>query len=169
MDAEEEEHKDVYAHFGLAAYWIQCLETSLINLLLCNGRVRGTIPTAKEFDQLDESLRNGTTLGGLIKMARHECELPDMTESVITLALQKRNFLIHHFFRERAMEWVTPQGRARMVAELEDAQRILRVADHLATILYQALLKIVGITAESVAKEVERLKQERKDADSRAA
>jgi hypothetical protein len=53
MDADDEEHKDVFAHFGLAAFRVQCLETLLINVLLLDARLAGTAPTVADVESLE--------------------------------------------------------------------------------------------------------------------
>jgi hypothetical protein len=167
MDMEEEDCKDIYAQVGLAVYWVQCLETTLTNILLFNGRIRGTAPTEQDLDDLEASLQKQKTLGGLIKQVQTEAKLPETAEALINEALRKRNFLIHHFFRERAYEWVTAAGRARMRAELQETQAILRTADQTATLLCMALAKLLGITPEWINAEAERMKQEALKADER--
>jgi hypothetical protein len=50
--------------------------------------------------------------------------VPNDLEGLLTEALKKRNFLTHHFFRERAELFMSRHGREKMIQELERAQKI---------------------------------------------
>ena len=54
---------------------------------------------------------------------------PDRVELLFGKALTKRNWLAHHYFRERAEDFVSAAGRDHMIAELEEAQSLVREAD----------------------------------------
>ena len=69
MDAEEQEHKEVYAHFGAAAARLQTLDTILTNILMVNAHIRGPDITAEELEDLEESLQK-RTLGQLLTAAQ---------------------------------------------------------------------------------------------------
>lgn len=147
MDSDEEQHKEVYAYFGHAAYWSQCLETTLVNLLICDGKLRGEAQTAEVMDALEATLQK-LPLGPLIKKVSAQVDLPADTEEHIRRALPHRNFLMHHFFRERAWEFATEAGRRRMLEELREIQATLCVADKAADTLLLALVRLLGITPE---------------------
>jgi hypothetical protein len=159
VDAEEEQHRDIYAHFGLAAYWVQCFEMTLINILLYDARLRGAAPTPEDIKVMEETLQNSKTLGGLIKHPQTQALLPDDVKQIASAALAKRNYLIHHFFREHPWEYVTAEGRQRMITELREIQAIVCLADRKADEVCRALAKLTGVTSELIQAEVEQLRE----------
>lgn len=69
------------------------------------------------------------TLGRLIRGLRSATLVPTELEGLLTDALKTRNFLTHHFFRERAEAFMSRDGRETMIHELERAQRLFEAAD----------------------------------------
>src|SRR5438034_11431655 len=121
MPMTTDEHiREVYAYFGLAAYFGQVLEHGIVNamvILRLPNRDRFTRGDIDAF--MDQQFEN--TLGKLIKTLRAEIALPADLEGILKQALKLRNWLCHDYFRERAREFMTEAGRAGMLAELEDA------------------------------------------------
>lgn len=70
------------------------------------------------------------TLGALIKHLKSEVTLPPDLESFLADALNRRNYLAHHYFRERAEQFVTRDGRAKMLDEIQNDQQLLANADN---------------------------------------
>ncbi len=130
-----EQVKTVYAHFGLAIYQSQVLEHGLVNALLVLDLVPNKAKSARSqehwaslVDQFfDENFRH--TLGRMIQNFKSVGPIPPNLETLLTKALEKRNWLAHHYFRERAEDFMSSSGREKMVAELEDAQNLFRDAD----------------------------------------
>src|SRR4051812_42107421 len=104
---ENEHHKEVYAHFGLAVYMAQVLEHGIVNALVLSDllpRKYGKVPSredlAAEVDKyMDDNFKD--TLNKLIKSLKKVKTLPPELELHLDDSLKKRNFLIHHYFRER--------------------------------------------------------------------
>lgn len=155
--ASKDEHvKSVYAHFGLALYLAQVLEHGLANALmsaeLLPRRAGKPVPKNQweaEFDlfmneQFDKPL--GRLINGLRKVA----SVPADFETLLTTALKTRNFLAHHFFRERAEFFMSGDGREKMVEELENAQRLFEVADEKLTEVAKPFREKYGLTDEKL-------------------
>jgi recombinational DNA repair ATPase RecF len=135
-DYDANEHvKAVYAHFGLAVYSAQVLEHGLANALVCAELLprRAGKPTVRkqweaEFDTfINQQFEQ--TLGRLIRSLKAAAPVPDDLETLLAAALGRRNFLAHHYFRERAEEFITRDGRERMITELREAQKLFESAD----------------------------------------
>lgn len=69
------------------------------------------------------------TLGALLKHLKSEVALPPDLEATLTEALNRRNFLAHHYFREKATEFVARNGRDQMLQELQIDQQLFERAD----------------------------------------
>src|SRR2546422_6433756 len=98
---EEEQCRDVYAHFGVAAYFAQCFEKFLSNFLLLHARAAKTDLTVKDIGDLEEFLHK-KTLGKLLKDVGAVVTHNSSSEQLVKDALQQRNFLMHQYFWARA-------------------------------------------------------------------
>ena len=153
-DDKDEHVKNVYAHFGLAIYFAQVLEHALVNTMICAELLpqRAGKPESKgeretEFDAfVNEKYQQ--TLGRLIRALKNATSIPPDLESVLTEALEKRNFLAHHYFRERAEEFMSWSGRERMIEELQGAQENLDDTATRITAVERPLREKYGLTDE---------------------
>ncbi len=125
--------KEVFAYFGRAYYEAGVLEAGLAIALMqidFLGRIRDQYlaDQGKSFDrahyetEFDRFMENqhAQTLGNLIKRVS---ALPDLSGSLkerLREAKKRRDFLGHHYFRERAVEFSTRAGRDKMIAELHE-------------------------------------------------
>jgi hypothetical protein len=60
----------------------------------------------------------------MIRSLKAVTPIPSDLETVLTDTLTKRNFLAHHFFRERSDEFMSQEGREKMIEELQNAQSL---------------------------------------------
>ena len=66
------------------------------------------------------------TMGYLIKQVRHRVRFDDdLIEEGFSIALDKRNYLIHRFFLERNGEFKSTEGRLRLLSELVAIEQVL--------------------------------------------
>lgn len=135
LDPESEQIKEVYARFGLAVFMSQCLEHQLANSLLMLDLIPNNRAKAKSIQQWEETFDTfiesqfQKTLGKLIRSLQAVAPVQPELEGLLIKALERRNFLAHHYFRERAMEFMTNDGRVSMLSELEDAKDLFSKAD----------------------------------------
>ncbi|MFD9902471.1 hypothetical protein [Mesorhizobium sp. NPDC059025] len=165
MAYDEGEHiKEVFAYFGRAYYEAGVLETGLaIALMQINflSRVRdqyladrGSFDRKQyeaEFDRFMED-QHAQTLGNLIKRVSELPELSNSLKERLKAAKKRRDFLGHHYFRERAVEFSSRNGRDKMIAELHDDGDIFEVIDR---DLYAELASIrekLGMSSEKFQK-----------------
>lgn len=125
LDPESEQIREVYAYYGLAMYWAQCVEQSIFQQLLFFDHFPKAIASytssekwVAEFDSY-ETRELGQTMGKLIRRLQ-EVGLPneDIT-NVLAEVLQLRNWLAHSYFSDRALEFTTTKGREEMLEELD--------------------------------------------------
>ena len=158
MDIEDEQIRDVYANFGLAAYWGQCLEVSASNILIGNAMIKGEAVTVADIDALELSNQR-KTMGILIKAIRSKVTLPPDADEVIDTALERRNFLTHHYFRQRAVDFMSDRGRQRMVEELRDIQDNLEKANEVANGICASMRSYLGISSDMIKVVYDRLRR----------
>ena len=168
MDNSDGEHnKTVYAYFGLAIYASQVLEHGLVNALL----VLDLIPKASAIatpetwaDKVDSFYETEfkRTLGSLVRRLRDVTTVSNELEELLRRALEKRNWLSHHYFRERAMEFLSVTGRDQMITELEEVRELFDAADKALDAVMKPIRQQYGYTDELLAKtEEEMLRQAR--------
>jgi hypothetical protein len=163
-DEVEIQSKEVYAHFGLAIYLAQCLEHGLVNAFFFIDLMPNRLNLATnqvEWETVVETFMEAKfrlTLGRMIDTLAKITPVDPSLADLLSDALQKRNWLAHHYFRERAEAFLTSTGRLGMIAELESAQTLFRNADSaLENAVEPARLK-AGLTDELLAETYVRLR-----------
>ncbi len=155
---EDEQVKEVYAHFGLAIYLAQVLEHGIVNCLsisvLVPSRRENIASQEKWIQELDsfESMNFEKTLGQLIKFLKSEVNVAVDLEQLLKNALLERNRLVHRFFREKVEDFLIQTGRDKMVEELKSAQELFVKADRALDVFIRPLREKYGITDEFVNK-----------------
>lgn len=151
---QTEQCKEVYAHFGLAMYRAQCVEQSIIQLLIFFDFFRENVPIFESREKWEESfdLYNGDlsakTMGQLIKNLRNLGAIPVETGSKLGDALKNRNWLAHSFFVDHSLNFLSEAGRLKMIDELEACTSYFNeIEDVLNPITYK-LCEKYGLTEE---------------------
>lgn len=126
FDPESEQIRDVYAHFGLAVYWGQCVEQSIFKYLVFFDHFPKAISNyttsetwIKEFDSYEQR-QMSQTMGKLIKRLKEVGEQTSTIENSLSNVLRLRNWLAHGYFSDRAVEFTMSGGRVDMISELEE-------------------------------------------------
>jgi len=142
--------KEPYAFYGLAAYFAQCFEQSLI-LLIVAGEIihKRSVPDLPALDALFEKLSK-RTLGQLIETVSKVISVERILADAMVDALEKRNYLVHHFFFLNAEKWFKDDARRAMIDELRDLANVFRAADVVAKAIYEPLWKKLGLSQEKM-------------------
>jgi hypothetical protein len=159
----DEQIKEVYARFGLAVYFAQVLEHGLVNALVILDLIpnRRHLASSRERWGADVDAfmdRNFEATMGRLMSKLHECAqvAPDL-EKLLMDALQTRNWLVHDYFRERAVEFMSGNGREQMLREIDDCRERLAAADRRLEEVTTPLREQAGITSEVLKREYQRL------------
>jgi hypothetical protein len=147
---DKDEHiKEVYAYFGLSMYMAQVLEHGIVNafvFLELMPKTKGKW-TPDEFEAYMDG-EFDKTLGRLIGKLRKLTTINNDMESLLTVTLKKRNWLAHHYFRDRAKEFMNSSGRDSMILELQQCRDLFKETDEKLEAVIMPLMKKVGITDE---------------------
>ena len=129
-DYENELCKEMYAHFGLAVYLAQCIEHSLVNGLCYFDLLPNKKPedTTETYD-LYADKHFSTTMGVLIKNFTKSHSLTQELMDLLNETKIKRNFLVHDYFRERAVELGSSEGLNKIINELQEIQLLFTTMD----------------------------------------
>jgi len=163
---EKSEHcKEVYAYFGLAMYGAQCVESSIIQMLIfCDlyekeAKIyQSQSEWEAKFDAFDEQLSK-KTMGRLVGHLKLLNVMDLKTEELLVTALKQRNFLAHRYFPERSMDFVSHSGREKMIKELSEFVDFFHKIENMLNPLTMEIAKKYGLTEkileEMIAKEKE--------------
>jgi hypothetical protein len=166
---DENEHtKSVFAHFGRAYYMANVFETGLALAILQLEFLTGVKDRVEReglgsFDRVrfpadfDAFLdhQHARTLGGLLKRVKKLTALPAPLQELVADAKAKRDFLAHHYFRERAEQFANRRGRDRMIEELDDAMAVFDTADRTLEEFLEPLRRSLGLAGERFEARVE--------------
>lgn len=137
-----EHTKEVFAYFGRAYYMANVFETGLALAVVQLDFMVEVMETVKrtglnDFDRTNYenefdafmNRQHAQTLGNLIKRVHGLANMDTSLKDLIAEAKKRRDFVAHHFFRERSEAFVTRHGREEMIHELEIAHEIFVAAD----------------------------------------
>jgi hypothetical protein len=135
------------AKFGLAMYLGQVLEHGIVNLLVSSGITPGIYANYEQTETVSVALFM-KTMGALKRLLMERgIDLTHLENEVIR-SVSLRNFLAHHYFRERASALGTREGRKRMLIELDQAVSFFQEVDARLDHLTIKLLEELGILDE---------------------
>ncbi|AXE23544.1 hypothetical protein C0216_08780 [Streptomyces globosus] len=143
----------MYATYGAAVYFASCLEYGLINVLAAAevlkakkaGKTIADDPWNRRIQ--DKKL----TLGVLITQVKnggHLSVAPGLQKELYD-ALEGRNNLAHHFWRERSDDAISVKGQQVLIAELEGHRKMFDAANkRVEAEVAEPMLVQLGITPD---------------------
>ena len=156
LDSNSKQKREVFARYGLAMHYAQCIEKSLAMLI--------SSVFNKEFMPSSPQVRNdfynqafSKTLGSLIKKLEKKITIPPNLNQDLNYALDKRNWLAHEYFYDRPGEIHTPEGRNKMINELSEIYENLRKIDDRLELIIDKWVKNVGIKDELIKDMIKKL------------
>lgn len=156
--------KEVYAHYGLAMYLSQVLEHGRVNALIFIDFVPSNMHKFRHRSiwekHLDEfsSQHFKTTLGKMINNLKKHITIEADFEEILSKALEVRNYLAHHYFRDRSEIFMTDSGCNKMIKELQEFQKDLQNADKLLESNTRDYRIALGITDEKINAYMQQMK-----------
>jgi len=156
LDIESDRIKEVYAHFGLAMYFSQCLERTFSMALVTVFNLDLMKTTRGQFDsKLDSNFKK--TLGSLLREMKKTQLIDEGLESELLQVLDKRNWLAHHYFWDRAIQFMNKDGQLAMIRELEDITACFHEMDSKLMDLLKEWRRNKGISDEVVQEILEEM------------
>lgn len=152
----EEQVKEVYAQAGLTLYFAQCFEMALTNFLVIHNFATNRRVTVEELLAL-ESSNAKKTLGALLKKTKDLWAFDQDALDRLDLALEHRNYLSHHFFKDHGESFLSKTGREKMLDVLSNIQSSLQIADTMMEAANRAMSKAIGVTDETVQRELAKI------------
>jgi hypothetical protein len=163
-EPEGSEAKEVFAFFGLCSYNSQVLERGLVNLAVGLKALGFTKLTEENLDSLFERTMR-KTLGQLIADVRPHVNVSKELENEIMETLNDRNYIIHRFFAEHDISFMSDHGRSNMINELRSILKRIRKIDHELELIAHSLWRRLGLTEEIFQKGLDEMSAEAKQLD----
>lgn len=145
---------ELYAQFGIAAEKAQILEVaagnvvlSFLAMLLKPNPDQITSEETQMYRALFEDV-NRKTFGSLLNHLTKMMTLDDSIIQTVDQALERRNYLTHHFFRTYNFALYSDDGRKAMIAELKDIQEKLDIAHSILRAMAAVIEQLAGRTTD---------------------
>jgi hypothetical protein len=139
----EDDIKEVFAYFGSAYYYSECLHGELCNAYAIIAlKDQGYIIRPRFEEMIAKAF--SLTLGKLIAEL-----IPHMPEELgrrMKAVLEQRNFLAHHFWYERCHLMTSIDGISQLLSELYQMREQFDAMDKEAHSLFEPLHRAAGIT-----------------------
>ena len=169
LDEENWDIRETFAFYGRAAYMASVLEVGLAHVLLHSQYMK------KVHDEFVATKGNGfdretheanfdkfindqfaQTMGSLIKRISAFDGFDDELKAQILEAKKRRDFLTHAYWRERSVEFMTADGRARMREELTADTEFFGKVDRAIDAATSVLRASIGINDKAIEEYSER-------------
>jgi hypothetical protein len=155
---EQDQVREIYAFYGLAMYWAQCLEQSIfIHLIFLDffpnnvNSFKNSTKWASDFAAYEEK-ELAKTMGRLLQKLIDEGQPTEEVNTLLSVALQKRNWLAHSYFSQRSVELTVQTGRSHMITELQAMIEMFRQASVKLDNITTPIARRYGYTEEMEAK-----------------
>lgn len=157
----EEKHKLIYAYFGLAVYQSQCLEETFAMMLWTSKLFQDEIKTSREVNEIiDKIEQSKRTMGNFINEIKKKYDLPEDTTKRLGIILDKRNYLVHKFFKLEIQKVYSEYGQWEMIEYfckfIDEAKQL----DGELAEYYESYRRRIGITDLMIEKIMAEFKQE---------
>jgi hypothetical protein len=166
-EEQSEQIKETFAYFGRAFYMATVVETGLAHVLLqaefmksiheeyvrTKGKGFDRKQYEADFDAFME--RNfAQTMGNLVKRVQKSADFSEDLKTRIIAAKERRDFLVHHYWRVMAARFYNSDGRAEMIEELNaDTELFEKLDEDIQAAMKPARQKL-GINEDKVAASV---------------
>ena len=162
---EDDQAREVYAVYGLAAYMAAVLESGLaidLTMLELISDIRNIKTEAEWQARHDTEMEKAhrLPLGAAIIRFRKKVALSEEASAVLSEALIARNYLIHHFFRDKIEQFYSPIGRARLHETLMSYVELFQRAERMLHAATATVRQKIGLTDDKLARTLEQYESE---------
>ena len=144
--------REVFARFGLAIFYAQCLEQQL-GLMLASMYNSDffEFPPGSRDEFYDRELAK--TLGRMASDLKNTVDISSTLSDRLQDAVKIRNWLAHDYFAQRAREITLLKGREKMISELQEKADFFEALDREFTEIMYKWLNLHGISKEDIETE----------------
>lgn len=158
---EDGQHKIIYSYFGLLIYQIQCLEETMSIMLWTNKifkkKQKNKTDLRKIIDKIEKSEK---TLGNFINEISQNYNLPEKVSSDLKIILDKRNFIVHSYFKVEIHKMISDLGRREILEYFCNTIDDIRLMDNHLKKYYTKYTDALGLTKEKIESIIEEIRKE---------
>lgn len=158
---DDGKHKTIYAYFGLAIYFGQILEETFSTMLWTDGIFKNKVKTNKEVREIIDAVENSRkTMGRFITDVKKAYNLSEDLIKELKDVLDKRNYLVHKYFKLEIQKSYSELGRKEMLKYFCDFIDQSKSIDSNLTSYYQQYKLKMGFTDEKIEELVQQMKDD---------
>ena len=160
------QHRLIYAYFGLAIYWCQCLEETFSIMLWTNRIFKKKPKSNKEVNEIIDAFENSKkTMGLLLNEVKSYYKIPQDKIEDLNAILESRNYLIHKYFKIEIPKVYSDSGRKEMIKFFCDFIDKAKLIDDQLKTYYKNYTDRLGLTKEKLDMMVNQMKNEEQERD----
>lgn len=156
---EDGKYKLIYTYFGLAIYYSQVLEETFSTMLWMDRIFKKKIKTSTEINEIIDQIENSKkTMGLFIKEVKQSYDLTEDIIKELETILEKRNFLVHKYFKIEIQKNYSDLGRLEMLEYFGVFTDEVISLDRKLNDYYKKHIDKLGFTPEKIEKLLEEMK-----------
>lgn len=176
MDEEAWDTRETFAYFGRTFYLASVLEVGLAHALMFSEfmhsvkqgfeKDRGKSFNRAAYEAAFDTFMDkqfAQTMGNIIKKVEKLPEFSVELRARIAEVKKRRDFITHHFWRERSVEFASSKGRAALRTELEADMNLFAQVDREVNAALLPVRQKLGIKEEWLEEHTKKMVQEMKD------
>jgi hypothetical protein len=145
------QHRLLYAYFGLAIYYCQCLEETFSIMLWIDRIFKKKVKTNREVNEIIDAIENSKkTMGILLKEVKHCYGIPDSIIIDLEEILEVRNYLIHKYFKLEIEKTYSDIGRKEMIKFFCESIDKTKTIDNQLKLYYRKYTDKLGLTEDRI-------------------
>ena len=163
---DDEKAKTIYATYGMVCFWCQCIEESFALMLIGVRIVKRKLTSINEVNAVIDKIENSkATMGNLHNEVIQEYRLPESFGLRLKNILDRRNFIVHKFFKANSSKWYSDSGKVEMLNLLASFVEEAKKVDGTLQQYYDSYFQALGIDDSLVEKTLEKMKLEEASRD----
>jgi len=143
----EQDRKEVFAWFGAASYYAQCVEVELWIVRLFAFRKGNPWPDDAQWRTIESE---PLTMGKLLARVADDVGITQEERKVLLDCVKQRNWLSHNYWEHRSHLLASPDDCRRAIDELCDLCDLFKSGDKIACDVSTRVRRELGISEELV-------------------
>jgi hypothetical protein len=154
-------HRLVYAYFGLAIYFGQCLEKTFSIMLWTDRIFKKKVKTNKEVNEIIDAIENSKkTMGNFINEVKQSYSLTTTIVDQLDKTLDTRNYLAHKYFKLHIEKFYSEMGQLEMIKYFCDFIDDSKLLDERLKIYYTKYTDKLGLTDDKITQMIIEMKEQ---------
>ncbi len=151
----------VYAYFGAAIYFGQCLEKTFSIMLWTDRIFKKKVKTNAEVNEIIDAIENSKkTMGNFINEVKQSYSLTTSIVEQLDKILDTRNYLAHKYFKLHSAKFHSYVGQLEMIKYFCDFIDDAKQLDEQLETYYTKYKDKLGLTDEKIEQLMKEMKEE---------